>query len=370
MRKAFLFIGICSFVAAGILIAAKGRRDPFEARDWGLANPKHQGAIPVSIFSPDGEKLFIGVRNESGVRSTVESYIYLIDEKELRKLSAVFENCLSWSPDSRHVALYQPDAYYPNNTLSCIYDTERDVVSERFKLFFGGWKQSWSPDGNWQLFSSQFHKYIKRAGKPVWVELPPQLKDSSPYWNYNGDMLIWYRGDQKNIYRYRLQEEAPEIIAHVTDFEMSGIFFPSPYANEAFVLTSRKPKDYGRVVARKLDLDTGQFTYSFDSGFDPDKKCLGDSIFISAEDALYFSTYAFFVNGKAPSERPNLLKVDMKTNRTENVLTDYSVRDYCRKRDIFALSTKSDYYKSVYLFDAKTSVLERIFPPAEFRKAG
>ncbi len=365
MRKVFLLIGIGSFLAAGILIVANGRKNPLEPRNWNLANKKYDGLIYISIFSPDGEKLLIGVRNESGVERAVDSYLYFIDERTLRELpDAAFEGYPSWAPDSRHIALNQPRAYYRDNSITCVFDTERNVVSERFKLYLGGWEQPWSPDGNWQLLSSQFHKYIKQTGKPVWVELPPELKDSQPFWNYKGDTLIWYRGDEKNIYRYSVQEKVPEIIAHVTDFEMNSLFYPSPYSNEAFVITSRKAKEYGRVVARKLNLDTGQFTYTFDSGFDPEKKSLGISIFISPQGALYFSTHAYSRKGKEPFESPDLLKVDMKTNRTEILLTGYyRVHDYCGKRDMFVLSSKADDYKVLYLFDAKTKSFEKVFPP-------
>jgi hypothetical protein len=367
IRKIFLILGICSFLAAAGLIAARGKENPFSReRKWWLSNKELHGVVYFTRFSPAGEKLFFSVRNEFGINSTRDAYLYTINERAIKKLNINnFDGYVSWSPDSRFLTFNQPQDYNRYIYTGIIYDTALDTVSEQFKIPFGGWDQPCSPDGKWQLFQTEFASYRKEFGKPVWVELPIEPHKSVPFWNYNGTMLIWFSPDQKNIYRYHVNEQIFDEPIHVIDFEMPVLMNCSPYANEVLLLTSRKSNErvLGRVVVRKLDLDSGQFTYSYDSGLDPEKSSLGHPVFISPQEILYFYTYHYAIKGKEPNQSREM-KLDMKTDQTETLLKgDYRIFDYCAQRDSFSLSSKADDFKVLYLFDAKTRSFERIFPP-------
>lgn len=363
MRKVFLIIGTCSFLAAAGLVVSRGNENPFSnTRKWWLSNKKLHGIIYEGAFSPDGEKLLIAARNDSGETTTRDLYVYLLNERTLTRLTVtLFDGFVSWAPDSRRIAFNQPEVRNRYIETGRIFDTEQNRITERFKIPFGGWRQPWSPDGQWQVFSSQLHVYAKETGRPVWLEVPMEPHYGIPFWNYNGKTIIWYRS--RILYTYDIEERRLNTI-RTGDWEISSLLYCSPYANEAFVLTSRKQKEYSRVVLRRVDLDTGQFSYSFDSGLDPEGNSLAKVFIPPRDNQVYFSTYQYAVKGKTLGEPSKLVLLDMTTGETKTLFSGggYRLLDYCGSRDLFTVTSKDDGHKVLYLFDARSGSVERIFP--------
>ena len=142
MKKLFLIVGICSFLAAAGLVFSRGDWNPFsQGRQWNLANKSRQGIIFLAEFSPDGEKLLIAVANESGKFSKRDVYLYKLGEKRLETLDITeSESFICWAPDSRHIAFNQPLAYNRYQYEGCTFDTARNAIVDRQKLMFGGWR--------------------------------------------------------------------------------------------------------------------------------------------------------------------------------------------------------------------------------------
>jgi Tol biopolymer transport system component len=364
MKKLFLIIGVCSFIAAGIIVFTHGRDNPFSlTRKWWLAKKEYHGTINYATFSPDGEKLLFSVKDESGRISRKQMCIYLLTDKTLRRLSVDdLEGYISWAPDSRRIAFtrHRPD----NRDMfkGGIFDLERDSVVEEFNLPLGGWGQPWSPDGKWLMFQSQLHGYVKRADQPIWALLPEELDNTITVWSRDGKKLLAYRRDLKKLCAYDVEENSLQTTALPTDFEIRRIFC-SPYTNDIYMITSRKLDEYDMVVIRRFNLDSGRFTDSFDTGFAPMTNYVSPIFVSPVENLLYLRIGQSETMGKLHGESPRLALLDMSTSQTETVLSgEYRIFSYCGEQDMFAVTSKEDDHKKLYLFDVKTRSFEQIFP--------
>jgi hypothetical protein len=234
-------------------------------------------------------------------------------------------------------------------------------VTERFSIMMGGGRQTWSPDGEWLLFHHQGtgKAYTKQAGKPVWIEIPQDIIIT--YWSRNSASLIGFGLDRKTLHRFELAEGSLHILTSVDEYPVRPLLYCSPYANEVFALAKRK-EDRGCTILLRINTDTGQIT-PFDTGLDPETASLNGVFIPCKENLLYFTTYQFQVEGKPAGEPPKLVFFNMATSEMETVLTgEYRFCDYCGKRDMFAVTSKEDDHKKLYLFDVKTRSFEQVFP--------
>ncbi|RJP25552.1 MAG: hypothetical protein C4520_02265 [Candidatus Abyssobacteria bacterium SURF_5] len=368
MKRWSLAVGICCFIAAAGIVVLRRNENPFVPSDkWRLSNEEYHGTVLFPVFSPDGEKLFFRVRNESGTFGTLDTYVYLLEEKTLRKLNLPeTSGWIGCTPDSLHLfyTMARPHNRYFYD--SYVYSVDSDSVVEKHKLMWGGWQRPYSPDGKWQLFANQMKEYLymKLVGEPIWVQLPDILYKGIPYWSGDGKSILCVCSDKRKIVKYDIEGGFLSKLLEYDDFEVRPLLYPSPYANEAIVLTSRKLKEYFPVVLRKMDIDSGQITYSFDSALDPEGNAIGAVYFPPQKNRLYYSTNQYTVEGELKGEPPKTVILDTASGQTETLLSKEHVpRAYCSLRDAFAVTLRKD-VKVLYLFDVKTRNLERIFPPA------
>jgi hypothetical protein len=365
VKLLFFLLGAGAYLVAGALLMARAKSNPFSVTPkWWLANKEYDKVVATASFSPDGRKLFIEVRNESGELSEVDPYLYELNEKVLRPCT-IERYCGSayWAPDSRHLAFNQFAPHMRYLREGCVYDIERNIITEHFSIMLGGgWRQHWSPDGEWLLFLHPVtrKRYAKQMGEPVWIELPEGIP--LPFWSNDGTTMIGYKPEERALYKFDFVKQSSRILALFDEHKIRPVFYRSPYANEAFVLAYGKPGDRFCTVVQKISIDTGQIT-SFDTGLDPGTASLIGVFVPREENLLYFNTYQGTVDAKPVGEPPKLVLLNTRTGEMETVLSGrYRFYDYCGIRDMFAITLPEDGHKKLYLFDVKTKRFEQIFP--------
>ncbi len=363
MRKVFLAVGlICAFSAFAIIFKQTKDLDPRSMLGGGQkANPQLHGAIPDAKFSPDGEKLLIRVRDDSGQEVQVDSLIYTLSNGAIRKApvgrSPIFTSS-PWSPDSRHIIISG------RNGASKVVDIETGSVIEEHTTRLKGW----SPDGKYQMFRNYMtrDRYLRNVADGDWTVLPKKLWDGLLYWSRDAEFVLSFDRETKSFFRYRMRDGEVFKLASLKSYRkhLYVQLFPSRHSDHVYFIMP--PSNTGfqqKTILRRLDIHSGEIETVFDSDLNPGESVPRKVYLPRDEKHIYFDRIDRVgdIGGKEQWRR-SLTTLDIATRETEFLYEgSHMTEDYSAVKDIFAL--RSGDLKSLYLFDVATRSIEQIYPP-------
>jgi hypothetical protein len=361
MKRGLLVFGLICTLAALAILSSQKNLDPRPKKGRLKAKPNLHRWIEWPIFSPNGEKLFFQVADESGAFSLNDTYIYILGDKNLRKLpisEEIWGGPRVWAPDSNHIAYNMPGG-------SEIFNIETNSIEKELNnlIFFG-----WSPDGKKQVFRNRFNgdTYIRGVDDENWTVLPREMgRWKVYYWTHDSASLISFNKDMRAIIQYCRKTADIKNLAFLKDFhnDFYTLLTPSRYSPFVYFTSPRPFTDSLRTtVLQRLNIRTGKVKKLFEINAGPHGMQIVRIYPTLNDDFVYFLQY-YYDTGKKRIYHI-LIKLNTRTGEIKKLHEGgMYFYDYSERKDIF--SVVSEDRKNLYLFDAKTRVLEQIYPPEE-----
>jgi Tol biopolymer transport system component len=341
-------------LAAIVILPKQEAIDPRSTFRGIPSRPQFHGCIWDAHFSPDGRKLLFRVNDESEKYSRDDTYLYVLEDKSIRKLPIARNSQLAyspWSPDSKHITVLERN--------ECnLFNIETNTVTKQFRVIL----REWSPDGTKQLFENPLTRdtYLRNVEEGTWTVLPAEVSEAVlPCWNRDCTSLFYYDRERKKIMQYNIRAEDLTELKKMEGYH--DRFFPIlvPSRNADFVyFTTPRPNSDSRqlVILRRLNLRTRHIETLFKNEGGVSKPFLSPN-----RNYLYIYCYE---PGQDDQMNKSFIRFDIRTRTPETLMTGpYHFRDYSGKSESFLLGGKD--LRTLYLFDPSNRKLEHIYPPEQ-----